>query len=273
MTDSIRKTVYNLMKFSAFRKAAGVPIAFGNLFRKELMRYRQDTKRLLEERIHHEYFKEDLTVLSGPFKGMIYPEFVSFNSARLPKLMGTYESEIYPDLERLTSERPELLIDIGAADGYYAVGLARRLPGTPVRCFDLNPEALAFCHRMAELNQAKNLSIETIFQPAYFESLREKRALLIVDIDGGEKPLFTEDAVKCLKKSSLIIETHDYLDESITRNLTALFSATHKVKIISWKPNKLDEIPGFLGALPTDEKRAILLERIVDNKWMIIEPK
>ena len=261
------------MKFTAFRKIAAIPIAVGNLFRKELINYQRDSKAALDMHVWQELLNSQLEVRQGPFLGMAYPGFVSFNSARLPKLFGTYESEIYPDLERLLQQSPEVVIDIGAADGYYAVGIAKRLPRTPVRCFDLNPEALAFCKQMAEKNQVQNLSIETLFHPEYFTDLSGKQALLIVDIDGGEKPLFTAKAVASLNKSSLIIETHDYLDPTITSGLIELFSPSHSIKVINFKTDKSEEAPEAISSLSAQDIATVMRERIVDNKWLILEPK
>lgn len=261
------------MKFTAFRKVAALPIAVGNLFRKELINYQRDSKAALDMHVWQELLGSELQVRQGPFAGMVYPGFVSFNSARLPKLFGTYESELYPDLERLLTQAPEIVIDIGAADGYYAVGIAKRLPQTPVRCFDLNPEALAFCQQMAVKNQVQNLSIETLFHPEYFTELSGKKALLIVDIDGGEKPLFTPEAVANLNESSLIIETHDYLDQTITSGLIALFSASHNIKVINFKTDKSDEAPKVISSLSAQDTSTVMRERIVDNKWLILEPR
>src|SRR5579863_8220696 len=59
-------------------------------------------------------------IMAGPFKGMRYIDR-SINSALFPKLLGTYESEIAPFLDKLKCIRPHTLINIGAGEGYYAV--------------------------------------------------------------------------------------------------------------------------------------------------------
>src|SRR5438876_11547620 len=62
-------------------------------------------------------------VSNGSFRGMAYvPEAVG--SSLLPKLIGSYEQEITPAIEEMVAKRPPRIIDIGAAEGYYAVGLA-----------------------------------------------------------------------------------------------------------------------------------------------------
>ena len=46
----------------------------------------------------------------------------------------------------------DALLNIGCADGYYAVGLAMRMPGVPVFAHDLNPKAQTGCREVAALN-------------------------------------------------------------------------------------------------------------------------
>jgi hypothetical protein len=47
-----------------------------------------------------------------------------------PNLLGTYERQLYPNLEE-AARRSELAMDIGSAEGYFAVGRAR-MTGQPV---------------------------------------------------------------------------------------------------------------------------------------------
>ncbi|MEO0733961.1 MAG: hypothetical protein AAFZ52_14075 [Bacteroidota bacterium] len=273
MSDLIRHFVYRLMHFAFFRSLARFPIAVGNLFRKALIRYTQEAKATAETNLWKNGLKGELTVRSGPFAGMVYPSFQSFSSARIPKLTGTYESEIHADLERLLSKDYELIIDIGAAEGYYAVGLALRKPSVPVRGFDLNPAAIEACRAMASANKARNLSVETIFDTQEFRSFQDRNVLVICDIDGGEAPLFADIQPTKLNRTTLIIETHDYLDNTITPKLVETFRPTHHVKIIPYKPNKLDELPNYLSDHSREEKVIAVRERIVDNKWLVIEPR
>ena len=64
------------------------------------------------------------SVTSGPFAGMRYID-ASFGSAYIPKLLGTYEQELSNVLAGIIAKRPKAVVDVGAAEGYYAVGLAR----------------------------------------------------------------------------------------------------------------------------------------------------
>ena len=76
-------------------------------------------------------------VVSGPFEGMRYPDH-AFERVDLyaPKLLGAYEREIAPALERAIARGPAAAVVIGAAEGYYAIGLARRLPEAIVVAYE-----------------------------------------------------------------------------------------------------------------------------------------
>ena len=90
-------------------------------------------------------------VLSGPFVGMDYVQQAT-GSALMPKLLGSYEAELHETLEKIAATEYAAIIDIGCAEGYYAIGLAMRLPNAQVYAFDIDPEARELCTAMARLN-------------------------------------------------------------------------------------------------------------------------
>lgn len=62
-------------------------------------------------------------VQAGPFKGLYLPKHLAWGaSARAALLLGIYEQDIQAFLPAL-SQRYSTFIDIGAADGYYTVGV------------------------------------------------------------------------------------------------------------------------------------------------------
>ncbi len=87
----------------------------------------------------------------GPFAGMRYIDH-SIGSAYLPKLLGTYERELGMVIEEICSCRPGLIVDVGAAEGYYAVGLALRNPRARVVAFESQPVGRTALCKMAALN-------------------------------------------------------------------------------------------------------------------------
>ena len=90
-------------------------------------------------------------VQHGPFAGMKYVD-QAVCSCYAPKLVGCYEAELHDVLERAITGDYSTLIDVGCAEGYYAVGLACRLPNKKVYAFDLDPRARELCTEMAKLN-------------------------------------------------------------------------------------------------------------------------
>jgi hypothetical protein len=67
-------------------------------------------------------------VRSGPFQNMKYARSRSRGliqaSAYYPKLLGTYELEIASFVRRIGHLHVDRIVDVAAAEGYYAVGLA-----------------------------------------------------------------------------------------------------------------------------------------------------
>jgi hypothetical protein len=78
----------------------------------------------------------DYTVQGGPFRGMRSTRGAVLTHHATPNLLGTYERQLYPYLSE-AAIRCDLIVDIGSAEGYFAVGLAR-LTGRPVVAFDVN---------------------------------------------------------------------------------------------------------------------------------------
>ena len=67
-------------------------------------------------------------VQSGPFAGMVLPDRACWGDGDLlPKLLGCYEAELHAIIEEILAATPDLVINIGATEGYYAIGMARRL--------------------------------------------------------------------------------------------------------------------------------------------------
>lgn len=70
----------------------------------------------------------ELKVIKGPFEGMKYPSLRAAGSALVPKLIGTYEIELTPYIMKIIEKNYSIILNIGSAEGYYAVGLALRSP-------------------------------------------------------------------------------------------------------------------------------------------------
>src|SRR5229473_2239235 len=72
---------------------------------------------------------EGQKVLNGPFQGMMLASG-SAEGCYVPKLLGCYEAELHPYVAEAAQRGYEAIINVGTAEGYYAIGMARLLPSS-----------------------------------------------------------------------------------------------------------------------------------------------
>jgi hypothetical protein len=164
------------------------------------------------------------TVRHGPFAGTVYPMGAALSHHSIPKLMGTYEQELHGVLRTIAQRKYDLVIDIGCAEGYYAVGLARML-GTKVLAYDPELIERAFCEEAARLNGVSNLvELKDLFRSSDVALFRDLRVFCVCDCEGFEAKIFTEETIQDTAKWDLLIELHG--------------EAGQQVKSLAWPHNK-----------------------------------
>jgi hypothetical protein len=176
----------------------------------------------------------DLVVQHGVFAGMKYPGRASVVSPFFPKLIGSYERELHPILERVCGGDYSEIVDIGCAEGYYAVGFALRLSRARVFAYDTDAHARTLCSRMAQLNGVSDrVTVGSQCTPHTLVSLPlTSKALILSDCEGYEKELFTPGTVAFLRRHDVLIEVHDYVDPTISLRLSEVFEPTHDLLVI-----------------------------------------
>lgn len=212
-------------------------------------------------------------VLQGPFAGMEYLT-VATEGALTPRLIGTYESELHPYLARFAADAPDCVIDVGCAEGYYAVGLARMMPGVTVHAFDIQEKARAACADLAARNGVQDrVIIGERFEPYGFEAFKDRRCLVLVDIEGAEDDLLRPDLSPALAGMNLIVETHDVYRKGVLERLVERFSPTHDIVRLDPQPKTLP-LPDFLkGAGHLDQLLAVWEFRLAATPWLVMTPK
>ena len=212
----------------------------------------------------HELFLDGI-VRNGPFAGLKYPELTSIGSALYPKLLGSYEAELHPWIQEVCDGDYSEIIDVGCAEGYYAVGLARRIPQAKVYAYDIYEGAQYLCSNCATANQvADRMTVRAAFTA---EELLEipirQRGLIVCDCEGAENDIFTEQSRRHFANWDLLIETHDFLDITISTRMAALFRDTHELRSIlsvdDIQKAKTYDYPELTG-LDLATRRAILAE-------------
>jgi hypothetical protein len=83
-------------------------------------------------------------VMHGPLTGM---DFLSQSAegCHVAKIIGTYEQPLQPYISDAIDQKYETILNIGCAEGYYAVGMARAMPKTKIWAFDLDANAQKVC--------------------------------------------------------------------------------------------------------------------------------
>ncbi|MBC8117660.1 MAG: class I SAM-dependent methyltransferase [Candidatus Saccharimonas sp.] len=196
-------------------------------------------KQSLSHQEIHELFADGI-VRHGPFAGLKYPALASIGSALYPKLLGSYESEIHPWIQEVCDAGYSEIIDVGCAEGYYAVGLARRIPQARVYAYDTDEGARQLCAHCATANHVTDrLSVRAAFTADELPGIPiRQRGLIICDCEGGETQIFTEQTRHQFANWDLLIETHDFMDITISTRLAGLFQDTHQLRTLT----SLDDI-------------------------------
>lgn len=161
-----------------------------------------------------------LEVLDGNFKGMKYPTADSAGSSFYPKIIGSYEKEL-EEVIKEAIQYYDVLIDVGCAEGYYAVGFAYKNKNSKIYAFDSDSRARSLCENLALKNNVKdNIVIEEFFdEKSYLKILNEnpnKKILLLIDAEGYEAIILNPNLKKLLNNTDLLIEVHDFIDSKIT---------------------------------------------------------
>jgi hypothetical protein len=210
-------------------------------------------------------------VQAGPFKDMEFGDDVA-DGCLIPKLLGCYERELHLALDDAISRKPDVIVNIGCAEGYYAVGLARLLPDAQVYAYDINDRARERCATTARINDVANrVTIRELFSAQDFAAFQGQRVLVICDIEGGEYDLLDPTLAPALDGFDLIVETHP-LGQKPTFDFARRFLKTHEIQII--RPVAGD--PGahpILAELSHRDGLLALFERLEPTPWVYLKSR
>jgi hypothetical protein len=197
----------------------------------------------------------DARVQRGPFVGMHYPR-ARGDIVHAAKLLGAYECELHSTVEMLIARAPRLVVNVGSGDGYYVVGLARRLPTAVIIAVDPDPLAQRACARAADRNEvgSRVSHVVRVDQDALGALLGAGtgRTLCVVDCEGYEDELLDPERVPALRASDLLVETHDFARPGVTSRLTERFAASHdvrRIEVAARDPRGFPELSGYTNLL------------------------
>jgi precorrin-6B methylase 2 len=215
-------------------------------------------------------------VARGLCAGLAYPaDLLPHVDAPVAKLVGSYEEEIAGAIAAVLDSGVERLIDVGAAEGYYAVGLALRSPRLRVDAFEIDPVVRSRCARLARVNGVESRVVtHARADGRIFRGLDTAGAFLISDCEGAEARIFGTGAATYLRAATLLIEVHEAA-EGQTALLDALverFASSHRARVIPNARRRAAAFPELAGYEPAQQDRALSENRPCVQRWLLLEP-
>ncbi len=200
----------------------------------------------------------------------------SAEGCHIAKLLGCYEQPLQPYIEQAIQKQYATVLNIGCAEGYYAVGMALRMPNTQVLAHDLNPKAQEICAALAVKNKVDDrVRIGGLFKSSDFAAYADQNVLLMCDIEGAERELLNPESAPALKGMDIIVESHECLIPGITQLLIDRFKDTHTITLVQDDGQRqlVSPRPWFLSLAHLDQLLATWEWRSGPTPWLVMLPK
>jgi hypothetical protein len=179
-------------------------------------------------------------------------------------LFGLYEQEILEVVTSLPS-RYRTLVDIGAADGYYAPGLVKSGLVDRSICFEITKSGQEVIAEVAARNGvsdrvkifgAADASLVAKVQSC---SVNFEECVVICDVEGEEFSLFTTEVLSTFRRSVVIIELHPEI----------AFETHDAVEALRIRASKYFSVSQFKTG-PRDPARFSELQHLDDSsRWLL----
>jgi hypothetical protein len=214
-------------------------------------------------------------VMAGPFKGLrLRCSGVSFDYF---EALGVHEQCLYPVVEDVIARRPEAVVNVGAAFGYYALGFARRLPGGRVIAYELDPSRAGFIRLWARRNR-QTRQVDVRGTCGTKELARDLKAwpgaFVLMDVEGAEDALLDSGLVPGLREAEILVEVHENFVPGVTQRIWDRFAATHDTALIRHQPNqKLEDYGRADWLVRRYWDRVAAGEHDQEMAWLHMRPK
>lgn len=240
----------------------------------------RDVEAIKKEQANYFFTLFEGTVAYGPLVGVKMRKNQWWSIRDIPsKLFGVYESEVVHEIVKCSS-KCDLFVNIGAADGFFGVGFVKGGFFKKSACFEISSEARLEIAEVAKLNRV--CSKVKIFGEAtvkFLERIREVKkgkAFFLIDIEGAEFALLTDEFIRLCSKCPIIVEIHDWLvadGEEEMRELRQRVLTRYNIEVLQTKSRdlsaftELDFLPDAERWMVCDEGRGKKME------WWYLTPK
>ncbi|MBB4018707.1 hypothetical protein GGR16_003754 [Chelatococcus caeni] len=218
-------------------------------------------------------------IMGGPFAGLRFPDS-GIGGSYYAQIVGTYEAALVPVIEDVIARAPAAVIDVGAAYGYYALGLAHRLPGVPVIAYEMDATRAALLARYRSLNGLDGaVDIRGECTPEALEAALAATAdtFVLMDVEGAEADLLDPAQVPALARTEILVELHEMFVPGVTAMLQARFARSHTQTLVAACYPEVATTAAALLAR-TERQRAQLRAMLTEKRgapmtWLHCVPK
>jgi hypothetical protein len=220
-------------------------------------------------------------VQAGPFKGLRYITRAHC-SALAPKIAGTYEQELLPYLPLLFAGKPDLFIDIGAAEGYYAVGVAVAGWSERIVAFEVDPDARRSLSELMAANQVvtSRIDLRGMCTPEALNAVLADalRPAILMDAEGFEAFLLDPLRVPHLARCRILLEYHDFVLPGLRDEICRRLEATHTIVPIEQAERRAGDLncsDPVVRMFPASVRRRVLGEQRPFSRhgWLWLSPR
>ncbi len=216
-------------------------------------------------------------VAQGPFAGMKYPRLIARPDSA-SKLLGTYEKELDAAMESVIAASPRCIVDVGAAEGFYAVGFARQLPACNVIAYEMSGVQRGRQSILAGMNHCNNIDVRGTCTASELVNVMQQADVLIMDCEGGEFDMLLLPERGIFSHAVLIVELHGFAVARSDDEIVQHFSVTHDCAIVSGVSRGERDLPrgwpfGDAVALESMDEGRFVDGVSAPAKWLVARPK
>lgn len=212
-------------------------------------------------------------VQNGPFKGMIY-DCENYWGNLNPKLLGSYESELFKIIHKLLKINFDNIINVGSAEGYYAIGFALKSNVNDIIAVDPFRGSKKEMFSLVIKNKIKkNIKFKFWTSNKRLSRWIKENTLILMDCEGSEAGYLKNNLSTNFHKAYILCEIHDFSDHpNIGFDLIKRFEKTHHIEIIRQEKRQLEKY-SKAGNFSKEQLINILNEqRSKGNYWIFFEP-
>ena len=222
----------------------------------------------------------DRTVQYGPLKGYKIPEESHWGGlARPSMLLGLYEQEVVNVLLK-HAEKRDVFVDVGAADGFFAVGLVACGIFKRSYAFEINANGRQVIKKSSEINGVPHsVSVSGRFDKDFVAKADEldlSRSVVLIDVEGDEFNLLDSPLIEQLRGAVVVVELHDFHFADGEALKSALYARLKTHFELTTITTGAREVPRseLLDAMSDNERWLLCSEgRARRMEWLIALPR